>query len=161
MKKKSLNPVIIILIVLLFGVKLFVIFSCCMRFVQPGGAADIGTLKWEYQKAVNDGDVDRYLALVPRSERNSLEKSCVSDKLKNLSGHNYQMELEDEEKKDSDRTGEIIGELLVLDPIGSPIVSKVYDAHIKVKDESGESNIITLEVLEINDRYFIHDVEMD
>ena len=58
-----------------------------------------------------------------------------------------------------DATREVMGSLFVLNPINSPIVTEVYDVDVKVEDEDGKVNTIELNVLYINKKYFINDVE--
>jgi hypothetical protein len=130
-----------------------------MKLVQPGGCREMNTLIMEYQTAVNNGDEDLYLSLVPRCERNSFEKEYVSDKLDDLSGHKYEMSVDNYYSLGPDATGEVMGSLFVLNPINSPIVTEVYDVDVKVEDEDGKVNTIELNVLYINKKYFINDVE--
>lgn len=160
MKKNSLNPAIIILIIVLFCFQVLTIVSLIFRLVQPGGADTLSDLVSDYQTAVNNGDEDLYLSLVPRSETNSYEKEAVSEKLSKLKGNDYQIAERSHISKGSDVVGEVFGELFVLDPFGSPIPSDVIDLSLYVTDKDNNTSAASLTVLEINGKYFIHDLKL-
>lgn len=160
MKKQGLNPGIIILIIILFCLQGLFIAALCMRLIQPGGSDSIASLITDYETAVNNGDEDLYFSLVPRSERNKYEEDAVHVKLRELSDKDYQISEDSYSSRGSEEVGEVFGELLVLDPFGSPIPSDVIDLDLTVTDQDNNTYTASLTVLEINDKYFIHDLRL-
>lgn len=158
--KKGLNPGILILIIVLFAIQCTIIFSMIYRLYQPGGASSYSDLVSDYQTAINNSDEDLYLSLIPRSERNGLEREAVQLKLREHSDDSYTMSVDSYDYIDTDVTGETMGELFSLDPMGSPFISNSISLSVLVTDADNNSYIITLDVLEINGRYFIHDVKL-
>ena len=160
MNKKRLNPIIIILIVVLFCIQVLIIVSLCVRLIQPGGADSISSLVSDYQTAVNNADEDLYLSLVPKSEKNGLEREYVQEKLRAHYNKGYQISENGYTSLGSEEVGEVFGELLVLDPFGSPVPSDVIDLNILVTDQDNNTYTAKLTILEISDKYFIHDVTL-
>ena len=159
-QKKKLNPVIIVLAVILICINLVALLSFAGRIFQNGGEETVNQLVLRYQYAINDGDVDAFMRLLPRSERVSEEKEYVKKNIEEYSGNNYLFELEDTIHKDYDAAGKDTVMLFIIDPMFSPLVFDSYELKLKVTDENENTYHTKMNVCKIGKKYYISDIFM-
>jgi hypothetical protein len=157
--KKSLNPVIIFFTVILVCLNLVYIACIYGHLIQSGGEKTLNSLVYSYKTAVNDGDSKAYMKLVPICERTSSEKAYVKGIIGEYSGKNYDMEYVDAEELDQADHVRVSAKMFLINPFNSPIVTDSKLVKVKVTGE--DTKYLSLNVVKINGRYFIDDINID
>ena len=157
--KSRVHPVIIIISGIIICIDLVYIAFIYGHLIQFGGEKSVTSLVYSYKKAVNDGDSEAYLKLVPMCERTAGEKAHVKEVINNYSGNNYDMEYVESKVMESSTTARGIAKMFLINPFNSPYVSETRMITVRVKGE--DTRYLSLMVYKINGRYFIDDVDIE
>ncbi len=157
--KKDTNPVIIFFAVILICFNLVHIVCLYGHLIQSGGEKTLTSLVYSYKTAVNDGDSKAYMKLVPLCERTSSEKEYVKGIIGEYSGKNYDMEYVDVKALEQADHIKASAKMFLINPFNSPIVTESKLVKVKVTGE--DTRYLSLNVVKINGRYYIDDIDID
>lgn len=152
----KMNPFVLVLVIFLVAVNVINLFILGSKVIVFGGESSVESVVATYQTAINTGDADLYLSIVPAVEKSRSEKKYIKENIKDYAGKDYKIAIVDKTKQPSIDNAEDFAKLVMMDPFFFPIIKEKNILTVKV---SGADEFTTkLTVYRIGDRYFLDDV---
>ena len=157
-KKHIIQISIILAAFLLIALCVVSIFMNWGPFKQSGGRESVSDLMNDYISALNNSDVDAYLKLVPKAERNDKEKSEVQKAMSKLEYTGGDMTITvGASKSYSDSKKQLVKDKLNKLSVMPVRVDSVQEVNATISGEGYEQHVI-FTVIESNGKFFIDDL---
>lgn len=157
-KKHIIQISIILAAFLLIALCVVSIFMNWGPFKQSGGRESVSDLMNDYISALNNSDVDAYLKLVPKAERNDKEKSEVQKAMSKLEYTGGDMTITvGASKSYSDSKKQLVKDKLNKLSVMPVRVDSVQEVNATISGEGYEQHVV-FTVIESNGKFFIDDL---
>ena len=157
-KKHIVQISIILAAFLLIALCVVSVFMNWGPFKQSGGRESVSDLMNDYVSALNSGDVDAYMKLIPKAERNDKEKSEVTKAMSKLEYTGGDMTITvGASKSYSDSKKQLVKDKLNKLSAMPVRVDSVQEVNATISGEGYEQHVV-FTVIESNGKFFIDDL---